>query len=656
VSQEPLFGPPPLVVIDAARSYTRRRALGPGLMKRRLLALVALTPALAGGRFVLASPPPPLLAPPISGVVRSVETPISGALVILYNLADTSLTRARTGTDGTFVVAAAPVGIYDLIAYKKGFVPALVRLWHQAAPQQVSSISIELASSGKGATARGASAPDIWELRDRLPADVLREITAGDTGERAPASPVENAQRRFTRFDGNVQTVTDVARTDTSLARAAVGVRGGLPNGWAYALAGDYASVSDPHNAPPSEGTTLGSAAGLALDVAPSALDHVRLTTRRNQLNFGDQGPGSLQAHQVTWDRGGGQGSAESVAARYVDEAGVYSATAPGTALFPSASRTLELEGAYGRPATDSPGISVAMTYRRREAGPSGAQAQVAPDADLTAGASMRLGAARLEGGVVARYLSGGYGLAPRAEARLELSDGSVLFMKGLYRVVETGAPSGTFVMPRVASVQDSNDPASRLSVAAGLQHRRSGGSYTIQVSEQQLDEAVRAFFDGDMLTEFDSVYLMGGNTVRRVDGAAQHRLTNALAGTITAGYGTIDGSVRPDETAAYGILDNRGRFWTAQAGVEVLPTKTGVAVVVHGVRQQLATLSSSLRNDSDKLALTLAQDLSVVGFTPFGMVCRLIVALESTRSTNLSEKEDARINKRLLGGVAVAF
>src|SRR5262249_29530080 len=175
-------------------SYTRAWASGPGLMRRRLLALLALTPALAAGGTLLAEPPPPLLAPPISGVVRSVETPVAGALVILYNLADASLTRARTANDGTFVVAAAPVGIHDLIASKKGFVPALVRLWHQAAPQQISSISIELASTGKRA-AQASSAPDIWELRDRLPADILREITAGDTEDRAAASPA--AQRRL---------------------------------------------------------------------------------------------------------------------------------------------------------------------------------------------------------------------------------------------------------------------------------------------------------------------------------------------------------------------------------------------------------------------------------------------------------------------------
>jgi len=98
-------------------------------MKRRNVAtaLSFLLLATASGTILARTPEP---APPISGVVRHLETPVAGVLVILYNLADTSLTRVRTSEDGTFVLASAPAGVYDLIAYKRGFEPALQRLWH----------------------------------------------------------------------------------------------------------------------------------------------------------------------------------------------------------------------------------------------------------------------------------------------------------------------------------------------------------------------------------------------------------------------------------------------------------------------------------------------------------------------------------------------
>ena len=60
--------------------------------------------------------------------------------------------------------------------------------------------------------------------------------------------------------------------------------------------------------------------------------------------------------------------------------------------------------------------------------------------------------------------------------------------------------------------------------------------------------------------------------------------------------------------------------------------------------------------NDADKVAVSLAQDLSVLGISPFGSVCKLLVALESARSTIYSETDEQRISRRLLGGLALSF
>src|SRR5262249_26846755 len=144
------------------------------VMKRRnvAIALSFLLLTAASGPVLARSPEP---APPISGVVRHMETPVAGVLVILYNLGDTSMARVRTAEDGTFVLTSAPVGVYDLIAYKRGYEPALQRLWHQSGADQISAVAIEPKS--KGTKAAAVSAPtSIWELRDKLPTDVLREI------------------------------------------------------------------------------------------------------------------------------------------------------------------------------------------------------------------------------------------------------------------------------------------------------------------------------------------------------------------------------------------------------------------------------------------------------------------------------------------------
>ncbi len=605
------------------------------------------------------APPLPLastMAPPISGIVRAVQTPVSGALVVLYNVAETSLAKLRTATDGTFVVPSAPIGVYDLIAYKKGFEPALVRIVHQAAPHTVSAVEIQLAS--RSASAPVPASSSIWEVADRLPADVLRELDL-DPRDVAPMALNKVAINRM--MAGEVATVAGASSGDAAVLRTSAELRGGLPNGWGYNVSGDYNSIA-PDTDP---GTTSGNSAGLALAVAPSSAERVQLTARRNSVSFGDDHAASLQASTVSWSRGGESGTVQSVAARYLEETNLYRASAPGTSLFPIASRTWEIQGNYSRPAAETPGIAVAMTYRHREAsvGPSGVGSQGAfiassPDADLFASTTVRLSSrAQLEGGVVGRSVAGGYGVAPRLIARYRVGDETYVFVGGLYRVAESGIGTGTS-LPRVASIEDDTSSAATQALSVGVERAlASGSAFRIEASEEHIGEVVRAFFEGDFLSNLDSVYLLDGNTIRQYRASGRHKLSQTLAATVTARYGQIDGAVTPASATAYGISDSRGHFWSATAGVEILPTQTGVAVLVHGVQQSLHTPATVIANDSEKIALSVAQDLSVLGLTPFGSACKLLLAVESNRTAPVTESGDeATKNNRFMGGVALSF
>ncbi len=490
--------------------------------------------------------------------------------MILYNLGDTSLTRSRTAPDGTFVLASAPVGVYDLVAYKNGFLPALVRLWHQPASIGVSAVHIQLAA--KSGDPRGQSeSSSVWDLRDKLPADVLREI---DLETVAQETPLSSQVRVDKMIAGEVRTVSDVAQGDSSLSRTAVGVRGGLPNGWQYDLRGDYSAVTAPSGVADTF-ATAGNAAGLALDVAMSPLDRVSLTTRRHTLNLHDDRTASLQTHGVSWSRDSEEGRVESVAARYVEETNLYRATSPGSTFFPLASRTWEVRANYARPATDSPGVAVAMTYRHREGtiGPSGvgsdgAFLMSAPDGDLSAGSSVRVSSrSEVEGGVVARYLAGGYGIAPRLSANYDLGGKTYVFVRGLYRVAESGTASGT-VLPLVTSVEENNEAISSRAFVVGLE-RAAGpdGSFRLEASDQRINETVRAFFEGDFLTEFDSIYLFDGNSVRQYKLSGSHRLTDKLSGSIGLRYGRIGGDPASGSEKNYRNHRQQGAFLVGPRG-----------------------------------------------------------------------------------------
>jgi carboxypeptidase family protein len=616
--------------------------------------------ALLGASALSGVPAPPLplastIAPPISGTVRSVQTPVAGALVVLYNVAETSLARLRTATDGTFVVASAPVGVYDLIAYKKGFQPALVRILHQANPQTVSAVEIELARSSPAAgTTSGKSS--IWELADRLPADVLREL---DLEGAASSATLPGKVAVSQHVGGEVATVAGSGTGESAAVRTSAVLSGGLPNGWRYNLSGEYNAIS-PDSEP---SVTTGNSAGLALAVAPSASQQVELAARRNTISFADDQPARLQTNTVSWSHGNESGTAQSVAARYVEETNLYRASAPGTTFFPIASRTWEVQGNYNRPAAETPGIDVAMVYRYREAavGPSGVGAQGAfiassPDADLAASTAVRLSPrAQVQAGVVGRYLAGGYGIAPQLVARYDVGAGTYFFVGGLYRTTESGIGSGT-TMPRVASIEDNLAAASRQLYTVGVERTNEDSSFRIEASEQRVGEVVRAFFEGDFLNNLDSVYLLDGNTVRQYQASGRRRLTQVLAATVSARYGQIGGTVSPATAAAYGVTDSRGYYWSARAALEVLSTKTGVAVILHGVRQALETPSATVNNDADKVALSIAQDLSVLGLTPFGSVCKLLLAVESNRTNPSPDDDSLKSSSRFMGGVALSF
>src|SRR5262249_24500127 len=275
---------------DNDESYTFLLDPRVRLMTRRRPALFVWLFLLAPGTALWAAPPAP--APPISGIVSHMERPISGALVVFYNVDEATLTRSRTASDGTFVVVSAPPGVYDLIAVKKGYQPAVQRVWHQADARQVSAVHIELAALSTEAKRQPVS-ESLWELRDRLPGDVLREIEIEET---SPPQAAGNRLHSKSGVAGEVRAVGDLATSDSAVARTALDVRGGLPNGWRYDLRGDYSALTDPNGnsgaiVSDNSGTTTGNAAGLALDVATSPLDRLSVQTRRNTLSFHDEGP-----------------------------------------------------------------------------------------------------------------------------------------------------------------------------------------------------------------------------------------------------------------------------------------------------------------------------------------------------------------------------
>ena len=168
------------------------------------------------------------------------------------------------------------------------------------------------------------------------------------------------------------------------------------------------------------------------------------------------------------------------------------------------------------------------------------------------------------------------------------------------------------------------------------------------------MGELVRAFFEGDFLTDFDSVYLLDGNSVRQYRATVEKRLTDTLAGSVSVRYGSIDGEVSPRvERLLRHHVEHRATSTPPAPRSRSCPTRTGFAVLVRSLRQNLQTPASSLANDADKLALSVAQDLSIIGLTPFGADWKLLVAFEQAQGHG--GRRAARTRRRPRTGCSAA-
>ena len=64
----------------------------------------------------------------VAGRVVGEASPLSAAQIYAYQLADLSLHKVLTDTQGNFLFQNLPTGLYKIIAHKSGFLPVVVML------------------------------------------------------------------------------------------------------------------------------------------------------------------------------------------------------------------------------------------------------------------------------------------------------------------------------------------------------------------------------------------------------------------------------------------------------------------------------------------------------------------------------------------------
>ncbi|MEJ2086797.1 MAG: carboxypeptidase-like regulatory domain-containing protein, partial [Acidobacteriota bacterium] len=157
----------------------------------------------------------------LTGNVSSSIAPLALSKVYAYQLSGQQLTKVATDQNGNFQFERLPAGLYKIIAFKDGFVPAIALL-SRSTSDAFQYLRLELYEED----AKTSESEDgFWAIRQRIPGDVLRDIEV----ELAALNTDPDPGFRSTHFGaGQIDAeMSAIAGVDQNLELGSASVAGG---------------------------------------------------------------------------------------------------------------------------------------------------------------------------------------------------------------------------------------------------------------------------------------------------------------------------------------------------------------------------------------------------------------------------------------------
>lgn len=599
-------------------------------------------------------------------VLGETASPLGAAGVYAYQLADLSLRKVLTDTQGNFLFQDLPAGLYKVIAHKPGFTPVVVMLTRTAA-NTYQFLELQLATQPKDA--RGQAGEDFWALRARIPADVLHDIEK-DEGKASAvpifqlaASEIRNGQGiQLDRFQTDFQAMTGVDQIaeagEGQVSSGGLGFAGqfgqvqvGLRGHFRQFNTGDVDTGG--HNASGGEASTL----SLNLEGQES---HISVTSLSNRLvteDGGRENPIAFDHYQVNWTQGVGANGRSDFTAQYTEENNFHRQGPIDPLDIPAASRTWRVEGAYTASLGEGNTLQTGLRYRERQFGLSAANRRE----DLPGEASVDLfgrGGVRVRPAVLVEYglystlSDGSLALTPKGGIVLQLNDRWQVEANASQRVYQDAAVNPAFF----PSFFDEGDLCEQGTESCyQLQFvRKSGDDNQISLGAVQktIGETLRLYFSDDFFDRLESLYLVPGDELPEVKlGVSRHLtpqiLTSLQSSVAFGGGGTFVAADRKP-------YENQVHYVVTSLDTQFQSTATGVFVALHHLSQELEPLAgadrSSPQMEFDRLRLELTQDLNIL----FDLAAQWAVQLNMEVSRGPVSSDELR--RRLMGGIAVKF
>lgn len=611
-------------------------------------------------------------SPGVAGQVRSAARPLDAVRVYLYHLADFHLDRAETDAAGHFLFDRLPEGLYKVIAYKRGFLPAVIQLTRTAG-DSYQFLDLELAEAGTD----GTEAESFWSVRSRIPADVLREITLdalGEDGRSSWRSDTELAASRLELPEGSglnaeMQALTGVdqiAAEEGQMFGGRVGIEGQLGN-LHIDLTGDYRQIESRQVAPIS---ASGQTSVLSLDLASGDDTRVSLMSLSNRMDGFRQSasPVDFEHYQVSVSQNLGENSRTQVSAQYTDESNFHRQGLYDPMGIPEASRVFRLAGSYARQMGEGTHLETGIRFWQRDYDgpheePSRRALPLAGDqrVDFFGRGDTRLQpAVVVEYGLYSRMTDGSLSLAPRGGLVVNLgSDWKASGM--LSHRMDSGDPIYDFL----PTLQRRNDEcAESEDYCYRLLFTRSGDTEDEELAfgaiHREYAETLRLYFSDDFFDRMESLYLVPGDRLPELQFAWTRRLAPKVLARLESNVATGGGGIfYATDREAY---ENEVRYLVTSLDTRFQGTSTGLFIAFHHLQQQLNPLLASPEAvaletvDLDRLQLMLTQDLNTLLNLTRSWAIQLNMELSRGSDPFGGAQDDEELRKRILGGIAVKF
>lgn len=560
----------------------------------------------------------------VAGEVRAAAaSPVGNALVIAFSLSDSLNLRTVTGRLGDFTLPPLPVGVYRVVAVKRGYLPAFTTVTPTKKDHRV---VLKLENQTEASEARKA---DAWAIRRSLPRDVLREVeivlgTSDDDQPLRQGQPVALLAGRMESVAG-YSGVT----SERELERAAVSLSSGAGQ-WGVDFRGRRQLVGQSRSV---EAGDPAESADVILEVRSSPTNSYRIASTRASWqqapSFAEQA--GVETHSVAW-----HGGKSSVEVRYESHENLFSSEGV------DAEATLEVAGNAMVFRGERSDLGVSVRLRQDNLTGSGfGEAAAIRYADLaTTGRHALTDFVGIECGLVTRVGEETLQVMPHTTAEFRLGRGASIRAGGAYKFETT--PGMALSAPGITRLGGFStiDTRYRYSITVASDLGEQSG-ISASARRAAADALTLMLFD-DRFDEFwDGLYLAKGDVLTEGVLSIRTGLGQSFEISMLTSAGRVASS-EESESRQYVSGEIRSRYEPSGTTLDVS----------YRLLEQPDLADADLLREIERLSVVVGQSLHL----PVDLRLLLGFSVASEGEIAATAAEGSRTQTRLVGGVSFSF